>query len=57
MTKVKLKDATKELLKGAEDMLGSVSTSRQPPARWKISFAGRRSSAVRRRSRPSSSAC
>ena len=29
MTKVKLKDATKELLKGAEDMLGSVSTMRK----------------------------
>ena len=29
MTKVKLKDATKELLKGAEDMLGSVSTRRK----------------------------
>ena len=29
MTKVKLKDATRELLKGAEDMLGSVSNMRR----------------------------
>ena len=29
MTKVRLKDATKELLKGAEDMLGSVSSMRK----------------------------